>query len=439
MHCMPSMNGGCLQRLRLSICLVRRTVHEPRQSSSTLADILYPMRVSEFMRDFAFTRAVRLGACENKLSRLLSGFQVNDAITSCLAADGQVKLAHQGQVLSTRDVARIREGVASGATLIVEDADHYDRRLGSVIDRLTGELVAPCRMNLYRSVPGQEGYQIHYDTHDIFVLQLGGFKRWQVYANTVDWPLFHQKTHPVEPPGEGEVPYLTCELGPGDVLYVPKGHWHVAEALEGSVAGVAAEHLTLAMFLRTGLDFLTWFVGELREDARVRQTLPILHVAPGVARTEEDVASWKTALKCVVDSLVEGFDAMPDSLVRDFMADSVIAKPPRFPEWKPPAIFSATQLLQLASQIVVTRSTAPTCSFRQEGKLRIYFGDKVLELDAKYQRIAERLLSESGARTVADLFGLEEVSDAEVAKVVRLLSVEGLVQLAPHSREAPAR
>jgi hypothetical protein len=54
------------------------------------------------------------------------------------------------------------------------------------------------------------------------------------------------------------------------VLYIPRGHWHEATAqLEPSL------HLTLGLFARTGIDFLTWLVDELRDDVRWRDAFPL--------------------------------------------------------------------------------------------------------------------------------------------------------------------
>jgi hypothetical protein len=54
------------------------------------------------------------------------------------------------------------------------------------------------------------------------------------------------------------------------VLYIPRGHWHEANAQhEPSL------HLTLGIYARTGIDFLTWLVDELREDVRWRDTFPL--------------------------------------------------------------------------------------------------------------------------------------------------------------------
>ncbi|NEQ84623.1 MAG: cupin, partial [Moorea sp. SIO2I5] len=64
--------------------------------------------------------------------------------------------------------------------------------------------------------------------------------------------------------------YLKCTLTPGDVLYIPRGHWHYAVALDQP-----SLHLTLGIHCQTGVDFLDWLVSELRENEAWRESLPL--------------------------------------------------------------------------------------------------------------------------------------------------------------------
>lgn len=59
-------------------------------------------------------------------------------------------------------------------------------------------------------------------------------------------------------------------MSPGDVLYIPRGHWHYAVALDQP-----SLHLTLGVHNKTGIDFIEWMVSELRKQAEWRQNLPL--------------------------------------------------------------------------------------------------------------------------------------------------------------------
>ena len=60
-------------------------------------------------------------------------------------------------------------------------------------------------------------------------------------------------------------------LEKGDVLYVPRGHWHYAIA-EDSVS----LHVTVGITCRKGLAFLDWLSGELASEPVWRRNAPLI-------------------------------------------------------------------------------------------------------------------------------------------------------------------
>jgi hypothetical protein len=58
-------------------------------------------------------------------------------------------------------------------------------------------------------------------------------------------------------------------LQDGDLLYIPRGWWHVAVPVDEPTL-----HLTVGLHHATGLDFAYWYVDRLRASAAVRQDLP---------------------------------------------------------------------------------------------------------------------------------------------------------------------
>jgi ribosomal protein L16 Arg81 hydroxylase len=82
-------------------------------------------------------------------------------------------------------------------------------------------------------------------------------------------------------------------LSDGDLLYIPRGWWHVAMPLDEPTL-----HLTVGVNNPTGADLLSWFADRLRCDEQVRCDLPMF--ATDEARHEaaqrmmESIASaWK--------------------------------------------------------------------------------------------------------------------------------------------------
>jgi ribosomal protein L16 Arg81 hydroxylase len=179
-----------------------------------------------------------------------------------------MKMVLEGKPVIPTDAGSIIERCREGASLVIEEVHKYDEYVGKFAAELSCEMSEPTRVNLYLSQPSRQGYNRHYDTHDVFILQIAGYKGWRVFDSTVKFPLFVQKFHDTVPP---TIPLLECTLEPGDVLYIPRGHWHEATAqVEPSM------HLTLGIYARTGIDFLSWLTNELRDDVRWRETFPLV-------------------------------------------------------------------------------------------------------------------------------------------------------------------
>ena len=62
--------------------------------------------------------------------------------------------------------------------------DRLDLRCGSVAalcKDLEGALEHPVAANLYLTPPRAQAFPPHFDTHDVFILQLEGSKQWRIY------------------------------------------------------------------------------------------------------------------------------------------------------------------------------------------------------------------------------------------------------------------
>jgi hypothetical protein len=121
-------------------------------------------------------------------------------------------------------------------------------------------------VNLYATWGKVEGFNVHWDDHDVFVVQIAGSKRWQVFAPTRPWPT-ERDAEPAPPPDTP--PSAEPLLGPGDVLYLPHGWWHVANAEDSP-----SLHLTIGVRPPSGIDLLDHLVDLLRQHEPVRRRLP---------------------------------------------------------------------------------------------------------------------------------------------------------------------
>ena len=174
-----------------------------------------------------------------------------------------------------------------GATIRVKAIERFCDPLGVLCRNLAGELAAPVRANLYCTPGNSRGFNLHFDTHEVFVLQLLGKKQWQIFEPTVRLPLefvpplpfesghealkrFRGERESGQTDGKQNEPgplVLETLLEPGDCLYLPRGFVHQAVAHdEPSV------HLTIGIHVLTWLDLFSIALGQVayrNEDFRL--------------------------------------------------------------------------------------------------------------------------------------------------------------------------
>lgn len=157
----------------------------------------------------------------------------------------------QGEVGDLIDPGRVVALFEEGATLILRGLERQHPAIAAFCRALAADLGHPVRANSYVTPANAQGHAIHYDLHDVFVLQCSGRKHWRVHERQVVDPV----------PGDGLQPFVRSEdlgatvvdevLEPGDSLYIPRGWPHLA-----STTGESSIHLTLGVHVLTWLDVL---------------------------------------------------------------------------------------------------------------------------------------------------------------------------------------
>lgn len=277
--------------------------------------LIQPVDLHDFLTNHYARAPLVVRAPPEKYNNLFNWCSLEAILNRGAVPGGGVKLNLAGRFLPTNSHSAVLSGLGRGATLIFENVDRHDFKLGRFTDAFSHETFAPCRFNLYASPVGQQGYKIHYDTHDVFILQAEGKKEWHVFPPTLDQPLYFQKIHGVSPPPAGKDEFVVT-LDKGDLLYIPKGHWHYAIANDRP-----SLHLTLAWFTRTGIDLLIWLVDELRDTVSVRQ-----EIFPPLDEQETDQGEHKQAFAGVVQAVRREMLALLDSAeLRERFYDHVVA------------------------------------------------------------------------------------------------------------------
>jgi JmjC domain len=209
------------------------------------------------------------------------------------------------------DVVRVRSDFADGYTIVLDDVEQFVRAIASLAHAIEVELNFATKVNAYVTPSESQGFVAHYDEHDVLILQIHGSKIWHLYDGADVPPHEMRRRQPVAMDGLPSPTDLRLEVG--DVLYLPRGRVHAAEATsEPSV------HLTVGIHAPTALTFAAAALNSLSfSDDRLNVRLPPRHLDDADARATLG-ALLRDAARAFEDprAVAGGLDAFADILVR---------------------------------------------------------------------------------------------------------------------------
>lgn len=293
-------------------------------------------------------------------------------------------------VTGLADPAKLLTAVDDGATLVLQGLHRFHEPLRQLVRGLEAALGHPCQVNAYFTPPDARGLAVHTDSHDVFVLQCFGTKRWEVNAPDEVWDLV---------------------LEPGDALYMPRGTPHAATAQE-SLSG----HLTVGIVTDTWREVLTAVVKDAMLDPTFGAALPV---------------GWHLYPRLVADGLRERLDDLRERLTTVDTSAVASSRSERFLTRRPPSLagglLDRTRLSALSDAAVVRRRAGAICETRVEGDvLVVLLGDRRLTMPAWVRPAVERL---GGGDDV--LVGDVPLDAQSRLVLVRRLVREGLLEVRP--------
>jgi hypothetical protein len=167
----------------------------------------------------------------------------------------------------TARVGRVLAEFEAGATVVLQGLHLSWTPIAEYCRALESWLGQAVQANAYLTPRRSQGLPVHHDTHDVFVLQVSGSKRWQVYQPALELPLRSQHYTPdLGAPGE---PMLDVVLAAGDTLYLPRGWLH--QALTSDEDSL---HLTIGVNVVTWIDAFRQAVERCAADVEFRRSVP---------------------------------------------------------------------------------------------------------------------------------------------------------------------
>jgi ribosomal protein L16 Arg81 hydroxylase len=248
-----------------------------------------------------------------------------------------------------------------GATIIINSAEKGIPGLAAACRTFEQEMKIVVQANIYITPPHSQGFHIHYDPHDIFLMQIKGPKTWHIYDTGEELPTTHQPFH--------KKPVLVekFDINSGDFLYMPRGTAHQATTSEQSTI-----HVNFSLKPRYGFHLIEDMVKMAEdEDVFFRRTIP-----NGLADEEakkQYTATFKQKLHELLDKI------SPEKLLNKQDEHFVARQTLDFGG----LLTTGLQLELLNEDSVVCKKKGFDCIIKTIGKeTGIYFGDRQLTIPA---------------------------------------------------------
>jgi len=304
------------------------------------------------------------------------------------------------------DLPRAYQLFGTGATISLSQLHERLASLAALCRAVERTFSSHFQTNVYLSPPHAQGFKTHFDSHDVFVLQVSGSKLWTLYDTGIVLPLRGQVFDPDKhTPGP---PTREFTLHAGDLFYCPRGLYHSARSTDE-----ASLHITLGLIGKTWAEVMIEAVSAAcLASPAFRANLPV-----GFANARFDTSQAAVTFRALVDTFARDAQLAPilERLAEDFVTS------------RRPALYGCLQELETAPSIESTIAPRPDLVFRvreENERLVLLFGATEISLPA-FTRDAVMFALDGAPFVVRDLPG--QLDDAGKVVLVQRLLREGLL------------
>jgi ribosomal protein L16 Arg81 hydroxylase len=405
---------------------------DPAEAGFGLARLIDPISQQEFEEEYLDRKPLYVSRSDERYYADLLTFDDLDRLLF-LSGPGFDNVRVVSQSVDTYNVnsdARRHEAAnrlesiyrhyRAGSTLVLNSVNERLEPLKQLEHTLHSELNAGFEMNVYLTPGGQaQGFKPHYDTHDVFVLQVYGTKKWQLYGRPFPMPLpmpaqeFQALGPSLNVPDQ---PEREIEMRPGDLLYLPRGTIHAATSNTTATA-----HLTIGTHRPLWFPLIQEALFELcAKDARLRAALPV-----GFTRSPEALEAATDQLRELIGSLVVGL--RPEPIVTGAASRTTFITSPNLRGH----LTDLEQVSSVNADTVLYRRKGVRYNLAVAGPLiKLEFHNKTVKLPVVIAPVVQFLVNgDEKGFTIADF--PEGLAPQAGLEIVRTLLHEGFLTLSP--------
>ena len=244
------------------------------------SDLIQPLDLKDFAIDYWEKQVMHVQRSDPDFFSSLFSIEDLDKILANSRPQGiSLKVVRSNQPMNptvyesqdgSLNLNQLYTAYADGYSILVNGIQRYWSPIRSLTEGIRQQISHNVSANLYLTPENEKAFSPHYDSHDVFALQISGEKHWILYDDAhFKTPLLnsYQPTFQREQlTGAREI-----TLCAGDILYMPRGVPHEAYTTDKS-----SMHITIGIQSTQWIDFITKSLLNLSQKyIELRKALPV--------------------------------------------------------------------------------------------------------------------------------------------------------------------
>lgn len=293
-----------------------------RYGKNPLEFLINPVTEETFFNEYHENKYLICSRDEpERYSDLLSIERIDEIISDSELPPAALQMARSKPPIKRRDFSfangTIDRGAVvrhyqQGATVILPQMHFADAVLYDFCHAMEKQFSSGVQTNIYLTPSGNQGFNTHYDDHDVFVIQIEGEKLWRIYNKPVDNPYRGEAFHSDKfETGDLQEEFI---LKAGDCVYIPRGLMHDAKNNDDK----PSLHITIGIIVKTWADLMLEAMSSVAiRQPDFRKSLPAGYTSSSFDRTAAK-KHFKNLIKTFENEVEfeEVFEMFVDNFIR---------------------------------------------------------------------------------------------------------------------------
>ncbi|HLA58092.1 MAG TPA: cupin domain-containing protein [Puia sp.] len=261
----------------------------------TMNEIISPISLDEFLSFHRGQKHLLLPGDKQRFTSLFSWDDLNRVLFTNRFEYPRLRLIKNGEVIDSSmyldqvadkrggkyhkvSSAKLLQQLNVGKAMHILSIQEFSPALTDMCSKIGQQMNCDAEMTIHIGLKQSHGFDLHWDSHDVFVLQLQGRKHWRLFGFTEENPF---RKGPSKKGGEPSDVIWEGDLREGDVLYIPRGYWHEVHAYDEPCM-----HISLGLYNPKLVDYFHWLTNLMYEFSYFRQDLPLFKNDPSEVEIE---------------------------------------------------------------------------------------------------------------------------------------------------------